>query len=98
MSAHPVRGYLAASNTPIAELSAYLSMHSGHVGMVLAGRRPASPEFRAKVAAYLDKPEADLFHEPGEAVTRQIEELVRSAPELTPEQRDRLGQILSGAA
>ena len=98
MSAHPVRGYIAANNISIAELSGHVGQHTGHVGMVLSGRRPASPAFRTKVAEYLGKPVGELFHDEDAELSEHIDQIASRAPALTPEQRDRLAQILRGAA
>jgi transcriptional regulator with XRE-family HTH domain len=45
------------------ELAAAIDYTETWISQVLRGRVRPSPEFRAKVAAYLDLPEAALFHD-----------------------------------
>jgi DNA transposition AAA+ family ATPase len=63
---HPAKAILAERRITLRRTSAEVGLNAHTLGRVLNGYQAAYPALRARLAAFLEVPEADLFHRDSE--------------------------------
>jgi hypothetical protein len=66
---HPIRALLRAEGRSVAWLARSIGRDPNYTLSVLHGLFPAAPGFRARCAAVMQRPEAELFDEHGGSTT-----------------------------